>query len=330
MSNFALLTSREYVKDVTSEIKKARKRAYSLTLVITKDSETKELIEAIKKGAKRGLETNITIDAFTYSELSGAFSPRKKQKTPSVVTTKMLSGLASAGAKTHVLHDGLPTLNPFSGVTHIKWFVVDDIVYCFGGVNLYKKGIGHTDYMFKTHNKELADILIKEQKKIIECDKKGVCYDGLKAALPFGDVLIDSGKKQDSPIYDQACKLAEQSKEILFVSQYCPTGKLVKYLKNTPSKIYFNPPRIATDINSKLLIKSSMLRTGLKTIYKKDTYIHAKFVIFTLKDGTKIALAGSHNFAYSGVKLGTKEVALKTINPEIISQLESFYKKYIA
>ncbi|MCA9338796.1 phosphatidylserine/phosphatidylglycerophosphate/cardiolipin synthase family protein [Candidatus Saccharibacteria bacterium] len=329
MSNFTLLTSREYLKDVTSEIRKAQKRVHSLTLIITQDSETKGLVKAIKKAAKRGIATNIVIDAFTYSELGGAFSPRKKQATPSRATTNMLLDFANVGAKTYVLNNGVK-LNPFSGVTHIKWFVIDDIVYCFGGTNLYKKGIQSTDYMFKVRDKKLADTLVHEQEKIVACDKNKTEYAGLRIKFPFGDLLIDSGKKNDSFIYKRACELAAQSKEVLFVSQYCPTGKLVNYLKNTPSKIYFNPPKIAADINGKLLIKSSMLRTNLKTIYKKDTYIHAKFIIFTLKDDTKIAITGSHNFAYSGVKLGTKEVALETADEKIVAQLETFHKKYVA
>lgn len=328
MSNFTLLASREYLKDVTSEIKRSQKRVYSLTLIITQDSETKSLVEEIKRAAKRSIKTNIVIDAFTYSELSGAFSPRKKQKAPSRATTNMLLDFEMAGGKTYVLDDK-SKLNPFSGVTHIKWFVVDDIVYCFGGTNLYKKGIHSTDYMFKVRDKNLADTLVSEQEKIVLCDKNKTAYAGLEKKLPFGNVLIDSGKKYDSLIYKRACDLAVQSKEILFVSQYCPTGKLVGYLKKIPSKIYFNPPGIANSYKNKTLIQASMIQTRLKTLYNKDTYVHAKFIIFTLKNGDKVAITGSHNFAYSGVRLGTKEVALETTDRGIISQLETFSKKYI-
>jgi cardiolipin synthase len=43
-----------------------------------------------------------------------------------------------------------------------------------------------------------------------------------------------------------------------------------------------------------------------------------------MKDGTKRAISGSHNFAYTGVLLGTREVALETADPTIIRQLETF------
>ena len=74
-----------------------------------------------------------------------------------------------------------------------------------------------------------------------------------------------------------------------------------------------------------------MLTSGFKTLYSnKKPYLHAKFIIFTMKDGSKVAITGSHNFAYTGVLFGTREIALETNDPSIISQLESFYKKYIA
>ena len=73
-----------------------------------------------------------------------------------------------------------------------------------------------------------------------------------------------------------------------------------------------------------------MFTSGFKTLYKKKPYIHAKFIIFTMKDGSKVAISGSHNFAYTGVLLGTREIAIETTNKDFIGQLESFYKKYIA
>jgi cardiolipin synthase len=48
-----------------------------------------------------------------------------------------------------------------------------------------------------------------------------------------------------------------------------------------------------------------------------------------MQDGTKRAITGSHNFAYTGVLLGTREIALETADPTIISQLEEFIAKKI-
>ena len=52
-------------------------------------------------------------------------------------------------------------------------------------------------------------------------------------------------------------------------------------------------------------------------------------MIFTLEDGSKVAITGSHNFAYTGVLLGTREIALETSDPKIIGQLEKFIDKEV-
>ena len=72
-----------------------------------------------------------------------------------------------------------------------------------------------------------------------------------------------------------------------------------------------------------------MLVSGLSTAYTRKRYLHAKCMIFTMSDGTKVALTGSHNFAYSAVLLGTREVALETKDRAVIAQLESFLTSHV-
>ena len=49
-----------------------------------------------------------------------------------------------------------------------------------------------------------------------------------------------------------------------------------------------------------------------------------------MKDGSKVAITGSHNFAYTGVLLGTREIALETADPQVISELERFIANEVA
>jgi cardiolipin synthase len=53
-------------------------------------------------------------------------------------------------------------------------------------------------------------------------------------------------------------------------------------------------------------------------------------MLFEMPDGQKIALTGSHNFSYTGVNFGTREVALETSDPDIYRQLEDFYETNVA
>jgi cardiolipin synthase len=73
-----------------------------------------------------------------------------------------------------------------------------------------------------------------------------------------------------------------------------------------------------------------MFFSRLKTRYTRTRYLHAKFMIFTMADGRKVALTGSHNFSGTGVLLGTREMALQTEDPRIIEQLEEFWKQHVA
>ena len=93
--------------------------------------------------------------------------------------------------------------------------------------------------------------------------------------------------------------------------------------------LYFNPWNQAKSLNA-LFIRVESKLTGLKTRYTRSAYIHGKFIIYTMPDGSKVAITGSHNFAQGGVWLGTREIALETRDSHVIKQLEQFLEKYIA
>jgi hypothetical protein len=52
------------------------------------------------------------------------------------------------------------------------------------------------------------------------------------------------------------------------------------------------------------------LKYRLHNSYTRPTYLHAKFILFELRDGTKALVAGSNNFNWDGVSYGTQEIAL--------------------
>ena len=49
--------------------------------------------------------------------------------------------------------------------------------------------------------------------------------------------MTDGGFQGDSIIYRSACELARQADSVLLVSQYCPTGKLSRILKQKKRKM---------------------------------------------------------------------------------------------
>lgn len=326
--NMKLVLPSDYITQATQLVKEAQKRVFLISMVIADHPATHELMIALEDAARRGVVVTVTADIFTYGEVSGGFLPIRYYSPGVRGVNTMVKTFKAAGVKFRWLGRGHVTL--LNGRTHSKWCVVDDTCFVFGGVNMYQGGVAeNVDYMFRVENNRLADRLVYEQGRIVKAERASTNYPSVTYELEGNDVLIDGGIIAHSVIYRRATELAKEASHILFVSQYCPTGKLARIFKTKDVSLYFNRPEQA-DFMNRTLIRLSMFTSRFKTLYEKEPYLHAKFIIFTMKDGSKVAITGSHNFAYTGVLFGTREIALETTDPKIISQLESFYKNYIA
>jgi len=325
--NMQLVLPPEYIRQATELINKAEHRVSLIAMVIADHDATHELIEAMKAAAQRGVKVTVAADVFTYGEISGSFLPVRYYSKHAREATAMARKLKKSGVRFYWLGHGRMTI--LNGRTHSKWCVVDDTVFSFGGVNIYQGGIEHNDYMLRTESAALGDRLVNELQRIQKAERTANNYGSVAHELDGQTILFDGGIVTQSIIYRRVCELAEQAQDITLVSQYCPTGKLARILKKRPHQLFFNHPENATGMN-KALIRLSMFTTGFRSAYLRDTYLHAKLVIFTMKNGSKVAITGSHNFAYAGVMFGTREVALETKDPAIITQLETFIETYVA
>jgi cardiolipin synthase len=323
-----LLDTKTYLKDLIESVNKAKTRVNLISLIIADDSDTRELIEALVQAAHRGVSLTVAADVFTYGEFGGYFSPFQRRTRESRSVTALARRLKEAGAVFTWLGSNFK-LNPFGGVTHLKWAIVDDTTYCFGGVNLYGEGIESTDFMFKTPLPALAEEMSLQHEAIISSGVSHRPYPGYKSESDYGTIYIDSGKPYESMIYDRLLELTAKAEHVLVVTQYCPSGGLASLLRHRSSDVYYNQPS-RTPFPARLLIKYGEVRTSLHSQYTRTPYLHAKFMIFTMPGGEKIALTGSHNFSYSGVMFGTREVGLETSDPHIIGQLEQFHKTHVA
>lgn len=324
-----LLSPPQYVAEATEAVNAAQHRVYLLSMVFGDHTSTHSLIEAIENAARRGLEVVVAADIFTYGEVSGGFLPFRYYSHGARSTNRMVKKLKKAGVKFHWLGRGRITL--YHGRTHSKWCIADDTLFTFGGVNLYEEGVHNIDYMFTLKDAKLADRIVREQVRVQKAERRSTNYPS--AVIEYKDmaVLIDGGVMGQSVIYRRAIELAEKATAITFVSQYCPTGKLSRVLRHKDEgsvRLYYNRPLQAEGLN-RIVIRLGQFMSGLKTEYQRAQYLHAKCIIYTFEDGSKTALTGSHNFAYTGVLLGTREIALETSNPAIVSQLEAFVDKKV-
>ena len=322
-----LLLPEAYLRDAVKTIRRAHTSVYLLTMIIYDDPSTEELFRAICDAAQRGVHVQVVGDTFSYMERAIDYRPGVGVKAHFRPVTCLKRRITASGGSFHWLGNHATTV--LTSRTHSKWLVVDDIVYSFGGTNLYPASFSNIDYMIKIKDVGLATHLIAEQKRILSADRQGHAYRSHK----FGDdnnlVLVDGGFVGDSIIYRHASRLAEKAREITYVSQYCPTGRLARILRTKPTLFYYNPASSARGFNA-LAIKIGAALSGIHTLYTRDAYLHAKCMIFTMPDGEKVALTGSHNFPHGGVWMGTREIALETRDQRIVKQLETFVARHVA
>ena len=95
-----LLLPRDYIREATALINKATRKVAFISMVLTDDEATDELIEALAAAAKRGVEVQVAGDMFTYTELSGQFIPSHYYSKRVRSTTRMARTLSDAGVQT--------------------------------------------------------------------------------------------------------------------------------------------------------------------------------------------------------------------------------------
>ena len=325
-----LLSSADYTPEVIKSIRNARHEiAIIATTFRSDDTRSEAIIDELCKAADRGVAVSVHADTFTYLEPKEfiLFSP-KRQPSRAVQAIKLERRLKSHGIQFYWL--GRKANVILTGRTHTKWIVIDDIVYSFGGLNLDNESFSNIDYMFKIRDSKLAEVILAEHVRIRRADRGGAGIRNHTYKLDNStDVLFDGGLIGSSLIYRRTVELAKQAEYITLVSQYCPTGPLVRILKAKHATLYYNHWRNASSVN-RALIGLGMLTAKSTTIYRHNIYLHAKFAIFTMPNGDKVAISGSHNFMFGSGVVGTREVAIETSDPHIIRQLEKFCEQYVA
>ncbi len=321
----SLLRGAAYLRDLTSAVASAQRRVRLTALTVSRDALTSDLIDALIDAAARGVDVRVSADVFTYtagsaSMVGGAMPSRRR--TSAAALDRDLRG---AGGTMRWL--GRETGLPFRGRTHTKLTVVDDVAWSFGGVNMDDPGVTNVDYMLRVEDAALADSLSSLHDAIAaEAPRERMPAQVLDHAV--GRVLIDGGRPGESAIYAAALAWARRAESVLHVSQYCPTGPLGREVARRADGLWFNRPRQAAFANA-TLIASSMATTGHRTRYRREPYLHAKALVFTMPDGERVAITGSHNFVAAGVRLGTREIALETRDPHVIDQIERFHTEHV-
>lgn len=321
MPQFQLLDTEQYYQQLYSTIIAAQKSIYITSLDFIYDHKTKKLLDAIETACLRGVKVYLSADTLTFHELRHrSFGPIDVTHPSSKALRQYIQRIDVAGGAFFWL-GSTHNWNPYKGRNHQKWSIIDDHVFTFGGINMYDAGLTNNDFMLYTHNKTLARLLRHEHEKIVT---NPYTYPGTKISIDSSThCIIDSIQPKSSVIYDEACRLAQKAVRITYVSQFYPTGPLLTHLKNTKTEFYINRPSQLENL-AKYMVLFDRLRTGIKNHYTKDSYLHAKCIVFTMQDSTQYVITGSHNFSYAGVRFGTVEIALVSHDPAIVSQVKAY------
>ncbi len=322
--DFSLLDTEKYHSRLLATLPKAKKRIVLAAMGVLCGNKTDAIFHEIEKAQRRGVQVHILLDAYT------GFAARKPGQPRGMwirykKTKPLLEELQKAGA--HVSMVGKIGFNPFKGRCHVKITVVDDHCFSFGGINFTDESFDNQDYMLYTQNTDLADCLEQLVARI----------GGPRRPLPNAELLLadnqsilfDGGEPGHSIIYDRALALTVQAKKVWYVSQMAPNNLLARALQRTDTSFFFNQPAYM-EVPANWGQAFDQQRFRLVNSYTGTGYIHAKYMLFDLTDGTKALLSGSNNFNYRGVAYGTQEIALYSTDVKLWQRLFDYLTRQIS
>ncbi|HSX01606.1 MAG TPA: phospholipase D-like domain-containing protein [Candidatus Saccharimonas sp.] len=327
---FQVLPAPDYRDALVRDLQTAKHRVVIVVHLFLWDDDTQPVFDALEAAARRGVQMQVVFDTFTRYSVTRGLLPYNPLRSPDpkrlAATLAGFDRLRAAGAEVVEL-GSVGRFNPYRGRCHAKFSVVDDIAYCFGGTNLYREGITQSlDYMTRLEHAGLASELCATAATMAG---GGLAPDHRWRLDAASELLVDHGQPRASIIYDQACAYAAQAKRVYYVSQFYPTGRLAGLLRRSDTTCYTNRPRHTTRHVAAMLI-ADRLKTGLTNHYRRDIFLHAKFILFELRDGTRALLAGSHNFSWPGVLFGTQEVAVASTDPKLWQALYDYLQSEVA
>jgi phosphatidylserine/phosphatidylglycerophosphate/cardiolipin synthase-like enzyme len=317
--NPTLIPSADYLAELLAAIPNARHRIVLAAMVFSEGSLMHKLFVALEQAAQRGVGVHVLLDIFTKHWISS-----RNRTTPWKTTREALADLERRGVRVSVY--GRIGLNPTAGRCHLKLGIIDDQVFSFGGINLADGSFHNTDFMLATTDHHVANHLHELVNTIADSRPQ---HDLEQRLGPSANVLYDAGTPKRSTIYENACALTAAAKTVYLVSQMAPSGDLVRLINTTENYCYFN--RLSQlPAPTRLMTLFDKVRYPVRNHYRGAGFIHAKFMLFLMPDGTWRALTGSNNFSWHGVAFGTKEVALLSADPVLCGRLLRFLELNVA
>jgi phosphatidylserine/phosphatidylglycerophosphate/cardiolipin synthase-like enzyme len=347
-----VLDEKAYFKEVTQKLRAAKKGERIALTVMSfdpRDRRVLELTRALIAAAKRGANVTLAVDAMsfminTYTDIPSGPIFRHRP----LLTCKMpyyrekidlLEELRGAGGDYRVVN--IPHskfINPFAGRSHIKSTVIGNEVY-IGGRNLNRSEqidlmVRIRDATAATHMYELIQSACKHGtvSEAMQGRDHELALDG------YTSLLIDSGVRGQSIIYDQALEFIDAADEWLVMTcQYFPNSTTARHLaaareRGVKVQLFYNHPAHHAHIHAvahRLVAMRERARYHKELFAlqgaKKQRRIHAKLIATE-----KGAMIGSHNYVTAGVRLGTAESAILRRDPAFAEQAVKVFERSLS
>lgn len=330
-----LQESPEFLKDLVSAIRQAKKRIWIQVMIVEITPGMEKYITLLIEAAKRGVDVWIIVDWITERyhgedlDTLPTFNLRliKKRLLVHNMALDIFDRLQTAGVR--LVIDKTPhTLGKhllIGNRNHNKLFIIDDAFWT-GGMNFISTPYTYIDFMVKILDRKIITAVEEYFLRKPHQDTSIICRKDYR-------FLIDSGKRWSSLIYDEAMVLIKSAKkEIILVSQLLPDSKFL----NTMLKKSLDGVRVTITISHKdhNIFTRFPFRIHLDGFLKKikqnpnisiihaDRKIHAKLLLVD----NKKAIFGSHNFASWNELIGIEETGFLTSDKELIKQFKKFWK----
>lgn len=327
---YTLLATREYLDDLARVI--SATTAGDRVLLATMDFHPQgfgitAVIAACKAAAQRGVSVELFVDAHTFlvdpfGHLGPLWYGRMRRPTTNTwfaPSYQAIRDLKVAGVSVTLTNPPQrPFTSPVSGRSHIKASIINDTVY-IGGHNLSYPLL---DCMARFTDAATANwlydllLLRKQQPHTVAAFGQ---HDITHAVDARTNILVDTGVRRQSQIYEQALTLIDEATDWLLITcQFFPRGQIAQHLHRAQQRgvdvhILYNgasahPPGIGRFAQANVIRHE---RTRLPAhlfaseLPKGSPYLHAKIIATRGQ-----AMIGSHNYIFEGVRFGTAELAL--------------------
>jgi phosphatidylserine/phosphatidylglycerophosphate/cardiolipin synthase-like enzyme len=224
-----------------------------------------------------------------------------------------------------------------AGRSHIKAAVINNRLYV-GGCNLEKPDF--IDGMLSWQDHSSADWLFGRLRSVVETGRSRIAFhdtDERHVVDGKTEILLDAGKPGQSLILERTLQFLDQAKEwIFFTCQFVPHGVIADHLVQAKRRgvdvtVLFNHPS-KHDTYEGLLQRGAKLHERLRLpadyfqgeLPKATPFLHGK--VLATEQGL---VMGSHNFVYTGVRLGTAEMAVLSRDPILARRAADSIKQQI-